>query len=143
MFLPTAKDMWDTLKVIYRNEKNPFRVFKIYEHLFELKQGDRLVPEFYGEVKGLIDELGMHQLSVTNTVTLKGYHQDLTVSEFLSSLTPTSTATFSRVMRVSTGADIFSAPSIEQSVMIFGREFIGGGRDSHGGRQNASEKGPR
>ena len=38
MFLPAAKEMWDTLKVMYGNE-NPSRVFEIYEHLFELKQG--------------------------------------------------------------------------------------------------------
>jgi len=31
MFLTTAKEMWDTLKVIYGNEKNPSRVFEIYE----------------------------------------------------------------------------------------------------------------
>ena len=69
----------------------------------------------------------------------------------------TLTATFSRVMRVFTGADVSSAPFIEQSVMISGRdrgygrgrvfggrgrEFIRGGRDSYGGRQSASEKGP-
>ena len=35
MFLPTAKEMWDTMKVIYGNEKNPSRVFEIYEWLFE------------------------------------------------------------------------------------------------------------
>ena len=52
MFLTTAKEMWDTLKVMYDNEKNPSRVFEIYERLFDLKQGDRYVPEFYGELKG-------------------------------------------------------------------------------------------
>jgi len=36
MFLTTAKEMWNTLKVIYGN-KNPSRVFEIYERLFELK----------------------------------------------------------------------------------------------------------
>jgi len=61
MFLTTAKKMWDTLKVMYENEKNPSRVFEIYERLFELKQRDKFVPEFYGELKGLIDELEMHQ----------------------------------------------------------------------------------
>ena len=75
--LPTAKDMWDTLKVMYENEKNPSRVFEIYENLFELKQRDRSVSEFYGEAKGLIDELEMHQPSVTNAATLRGYCQDL------------------------------------------------------------------
>jgi len=37
MFLTTAKEMWDILKVMYGNEKNPSRVFEIYERLFELK----------------------------------------------------------------------------------------------------------
>jgi len=42
IFLTTAMDMWDTLKVMYDNE-NPSRVFEIYEHLFELKQKERYV----------------------------------------------------------------------------------------------------
>jgi len=37
MFLSTMKEMWDTLKVMYGNEKNSSRVFEIYEHVFELK----------------------------------------------------------------------------------------------------------
>ena len=65
--------MWNTLKVMYENKKNLSRVFEIYERLFELKQGDRSVHEFYGEVKDLIDELEMHQSSVTDTATLRGY----------------------------------------------------------------------
>ena len=48
-------------------------MFEIYERLFELKQEDRSVPEFYGELKGLIDELEMHQLAVTDVTTLRGY----------------------------------------------------------------------
>ena len=58
-------------------------------------------------------------------------------------------------MRVSTGSDVLSAPFIEQFAMIFrrgrgrGRDFGGRergsvrGRGSYGGKQNASEKGPR
>ena len=87
MFLPTTKNMWDTLKVMYNNEKNLSRVFEIYEHLFELKQRDRSVPEFYGELKNLTDKLKMHQPTVTTT--LKGHRQDLAVSKFLSGLSPT------------------------------------------------------
>jgi len=45
-------------------------VFEIYECLFELKEGDRSVSEFYGELKSLIDELAMHQSSITDVVTL-------------------------------------------------------------------------
>jgi len=81
------------------------------------------VPEFYSELKSLIDELEIHQLSVTDAATLRGYNQDLAVSKFLSDLSPTLrsqvrgqilrgdsilslTVIFSRVMRVSTGADV-------------------------------------
>ena len=64
-------------------------MFEIYERLFKLKQGDRSILEFYGELKGLIDELEMHQHGVTDAVTLRGYRQDLAVSKFLSGLSPT------------------------------------------------------
>ena len=66
MFLTTTKKMWDTLKVMYGNEKNPSRAFEIYEML---KQGDRSVSEFYGELKSLVDELEMHQPAVTDAAT--------------------------------------------------------------------------
>jgi len=89
----------------------------------------------------------MHRPSVTDAATLRGYRQDLAVSKFLSDLSATLrsqvrgqilggdsiltlTVTFSRVMRVSTGADIFSAHSIEQFVMVSGRDHGRGcGRD--------------
>ena len=74
---------------MYGNEKNPSRVFEIFiERLFELKQGDRPVPEFYGELKGLNDELEMHQPVVTDTVTLREYRQNLAQLKFLSGLSP-------------------------------------------------------
>ena len=71
---------------MYGNERNPSRVFEIYEYLFEPKQGDKSKTEFYGELKGLIDELEMHQHAITDVATLRGYHQNLAVSKFLSSL---------------------------------------------------------
>jgi len=73
MFLTTVKQMWDILKVMYGNEKNPSRVFEIYERLFELKHEDKSVLEFYGELKSLIDELEMYQLAVTDAATLREY----------------------------------------------------------------------
>ena len=60
IFLTTIKEMWDTLKVMYSNEKNSSKVFEIYERLFVLKKRNRYVPEFYEELKGLIDKLEMH-----------------------------------------------------------------------------------
>ena len=34
------------------------------------------MAEFDGKLKGLIEELEMHQPTVTDAATLKGYHQD-------------------------------------------------------------------
>ena len=47
------------------------------------------MSEFYGELKGLIDELEIHQPVVTYAATLRGSRQDLAVSKFLYDLSPT------------------------------------------------------
>ena len=73
MLLATATEMCDTMKVMYENEKNLSRNFEIYKLLFNLKQGDKFVPEFYEKLKGLIDELELHQPVVTDVTTLRGY----------------------------------------------------------------------
>jgi len=118
----------------------------------------------------------MYQPDVTDAATLREYCQDLTVSKYMSGLSPslrsqvrgqilggdsiiTLTVNFSRVMRISTRADVSYAPSIEQSVMIFGRgrgrdcgrgcDFgkrrgsFGGDHGSYYGRHNVVDKGPR
>jgi len=59
---------------MYEEKKNSSMVFEIYERMFKIKQGDRSMPEFYGELKSLIDELKMHQSAVTNAATLRRYH---------------------------------------------------------------------
>jgi len=63
----------DTVKVMYGNEKNPSRVFEIYKRLFELKQRDKFMSEFYDKLKDLIDELEMNQPAITDAATLRGY----------------------------------------------------------------------
>jgi len=40
------------------------------------------VPELYGELKSLIDELEIHQAVVTDAATLKEYRQDLWYRSF-------------------------------------------------------------
>jgi len=149
MFLTTAKDMWNILKIMYDNEKNLSRVFEIYERLFELKQGDRSMTEFYDKLKSLINELKMHQPAITDAATLRGYCQDLTVSKFLSGFSPSLRSQVrGQILRGEYfhvnchllqsyagifGADIFSAPFIEQSAMISGRDRgRGRGRDFRG-----------
>ena len=107
------------------------------------------MPKFYGELKVVIDELEMHQPTVTDATILRRYRQNLVVSvsiwlePFTTSQVrgqilggdsmPTLTTTFSRVMRVSSGADVSSASSSEHPAMISGRDR-GRGRDRNFGR---------
>jgi len=117
----------------------------------------------------------MHQPAITDATELRGYRQDFAVLKFLPGLSlslrsqvrgqilggdniPTLIATFSRVMCVSTGADVTTTPFNEQSVMAsecgrgcgrgYERDFVGGhgsfggGRGSYSGRQTVGDKGP-
>ena len=149
---------------MYDNKKNSSRVFELYERLFELKQEDRFVLEFYGKLKGFINKLEMHQPAVTDAAILRGNRQDLAVSKVLFGLSltlrsklwgqilggkciPTLTVIFSRVMWVSFWSEVSYAPSIEQSTMISsrdrgrscgrGRDFGGRGRGFVGGRRGS------
>lgn len=47
MFLKTTKEIWNTFKKIYDNEKNIFRVFELFELLFTLQQGEISTPTYY------------------------------------------------------------------------------------------------
>ena len=89
----------DTLKVMYENEKNPSRVFEIYELLFELKQKENFIPKFYEELKSLIDELEMNQRVVTDVAILREHRQDLVVSKFLSGLSLTTIPVAESILR--------------------------------------------
>lgn len=62
MFLRTAKEIWDTLREIYANEKNISRVFELYEQLFILRMGDMSVPEYCSTLRGISDELDVISL---------------------------------------------------------------------------------
>ena len=81
----------------------------------------------------------MHQPTVIDAVILRGYRQDLPVSKFLSGLSPTLrsqvrsqilggddiltlSATFSRVMRVSTDPMFNLHHLFSRSAMIFSRD---------------------
>ena len=46
------------------------------------------MPEFYRELKSLIDELKMYQPDITDVTILREYRQNLIVSKFLSGMSP-------------------------------------------------------
>ena len=71
MFLTPTKTIWDTFKETYGHEKNISCVFKIYEQLFSLQQGDHSVHEIYTSLCALLDELEVHQSIVSHAKTLR------------------------------------------------------------------------
>lgn len=54
------------LKKVYGNDKNISRVFKLYEYLFTLKQGNMSVFVYYSALRGTLHELKgtLHELKV-------------------------------------------------------------------------------
>ena len=48
------------LRLTYGHEKNISRVFKMYEQLFVLCQGDRLDQEYFTILRALLDELDVY-----------------------------------------------------------------------------------
>ncbi|KAL5709075.1 hypothetical protein ACHQM5_019801 [Ranunculus cassubicifolius] len=60
-FLPTAKQVWSSLKEMYSHENNISRIYDLFEALFKTKQGDRPLDEYYSTMKGLWEELLLYQ----------------------------------------------------------------------------------
>ena len=57
MFLPTAKDVWGAIRETYSDAKNAPQIFELKMRLWQMKQGDREVTEYYTEMLGLWQEL--------------------------------------------------------------------------------------
>jgi len=169
IFLTTAKETWDTLNVMYDNKKNPSRLFEIYERLFDLKQKKQICAWVLWRTQGFEwwardastccywydnpKRLSLRFSSTKVSIQLESYTTIPGAGHILGG-----DSNLLKSYAVSTGADVFSAPSIEQSVMVSGRDrghghhcdfggqgrgSIGGGRGSYEGRQSTSEKGPR
>lgn len=73
MFLKTSKK-YETLKGVNDNERNIFRVFGLYECFFlTLKHERCLLWTYYSILRGIIDELEVHQFPVADLKILKEY----------------------------------------------------------------------
>ncbi|RVW83054.1 hypothetical protein CK203_042513 [Vitis vinifera] len=57
MFLSMEKDVWNVIQKTYSNAENAFQIFELKTRLWQMKQGDREVMEYYIEMLGLWQEL--------------------------------------------------------------------------------------
>lgn len=72
MFLQIAKEIWDTFKVVYDNEKNMCRVLS-YMSVFSLSIEEDVFPTYFSTLCGIFNEPEVHQPPVTNLKTLEEY----------------------------------------------------------------------
>ena len=86
MSYTTAKGVWNDLQESFSQDTNLSRVYDLYERLFNCKQGDRSIAEFYSSLKGIWEELNVHQPLTTDLNTLKAQRAKFQVATFLSSL---------------------------------------------------------
>ncbi|KAI5430515.1 hypothetical protein KIW84_034918 [Lathyrus oleraceus] len=59
MFLPSAKDVWETVKETYSDIQNSSQIFGLKSKLWHAKQGDRSVTVYYNELLTLWQELDL------------------------------------------------------------------------------------
>ena len=60
MFLPMEKDVWDVIWETYSDAKNASQVFELKIQLWQMKQGNREVTEYYTEMLGLWQDLDLN-----------------------------------------------------------------------------------
>ena len=90
MFLPTEKDVWDAIRETYSDAENASQIFKLKMWLWQRKQGDREVTEYYTKMLGLWQDLDLNceeELECTgDSVQFKKKMENERVFEFLTGL---------------------------------------------------------
>ena len=59
MFLPSAKKVWDVVRETYSDVENSFQIFEIKTRLWQMKQEEREVTDYYTKMKSLWQELDL------------------------------------------------------------------------------------
>ena len=60
IFLPTTKDVWDVIRETYSDAENTSQIFELKMRLWQMKQGDWEVTEYYTEMLGLWQDLNLN-----------------------------------------------------------------------------------
>ena len=90
MFLLTAKNVWDAIWETYSDDENASQIFEIKTRLWQMKQGDREVTEYYTEMLGLWQVLDLsceeEWECMKDNVRFKKKMENKRVFEFLTGL---------------------------------------------------------
>ncbi|KZV18803.1 hypothetical protein F511_37198 [Dorcoceras hygrometricum] len=59
LFLPTAKDIWEAVRETYSDLENSSQIYDLKTRLWNSKQGEKSVIEYYNEMRALWQELDL------------------------------------------------------------------------------------
>lgn len=59
LFMPTARDIWEAVREMYSDAEDSSQIFEIKTKLWQLKQGERDLTEYYMEMTTLWQELDL------------------------------------------------------------------------------------
>ena len=59
LFLPTARELWEAVRETYLHLENSTQIFELKTKLWQSKQGERTVTEYYNEMKALWQKLDL------------------------------------------------------------------------------------
>ncbi|KAG8381704.1 hypothetical protein BUALT_Bualt05G0000400 [Buddleja alternifolia] len=92
MFLPTAKDIWDTVKRTYSKVQDASVIFEIKTKITSTKQGSLSVTDYYNQMNGYWIELDHYQdvkmVCSEDATTLTTMLERDRIVEFLAGLNP-------------------------------------------------------
>ena len=132
VFLSTAKDVWDAIRETYFDIENASQNFEIKTRLWQMKQGDQEVTEYYTEMLGLWQDLDLscEEDCTRDSVRFKKKMENERVFEFLAGLNCELDNIRSRVLSrrpLPSIREVFSEVRREESRIVmldlsFGRE---------------------
>ena len=148
-----SKAIWEEWMRMYGYKSNISRTVDVFENLFKSKQAGRALQEFYGQLRGLLNQLEIYQPYSADITTQRRYREELAVALFLAgldsplnsqirgpilseSLIPTLGEAFSTALSVSpsgpTPSTILSTPDTTALVSITPRGRGHGQEGGHG-----------
>ncbi|KAF7135578.1 hypothetical protein RHSIM_Rhsim08G0202000 [Rhododendron simsii] len=86
--LKTAEELWTSVKDLYGHQHNTARVYQLQQAISNCKQGDHSFVEYFGELKSMWYELGLHRPPTIALVTLQKRAEQDKVFQLLADVKP-------------------------------------------------------
>jgi hypothetical protein len=112
-FSDTAQELWESVKGLYGHQHNAARIYQLQQAINNCEQGDRSFVEYFGELKGMWDELGLYRPPTIDLVTLQKRAEQDKVFQLVAHIKPEFENLRSQILM---GPDIPSLSSVCASI---------------------------